>query len=221
MRTTLRSTQDSTLGNIFWQFADGSGGRERLTTSATQQSPSSWSPDGQRLAFTNVSPTTGRDIMVLSLADRKAQPFLTTPFVEGAPEFSPDGRWLAYTSDESSRFEVYVQPYPGPGGKWQISTEGGTEPKWNPNGRELSYRNGSKMMVVEIATQPGFSAGTPRMLFEKAYVLTPVPQTFQYYDVSRDGQRFLMVKEGQSVPTSINVVLNWVEDMKRRVPAGK
>jgi Tol biopolymer transport system component len=214
-RTTLRSTQDNPVGNIFWQMADGSGGRERLTTSDTQQSPSSWSPDGQRLAFTDIGSATGRDIWVLSLADRKAQPFLSTPFVEGAPEFSPDGRWLAYVSNESGRFEVYVQPYPGPGGKWQISAGGGAEPKWNPNGRELFYRSGSKMMAVDVAMQPGFSAGTPKMLFDTQYVSTPLPQTFQYYDVSRDGQRFLMVRQGEQAPTQISVVLNWLAELNR------
>ena len=118
--------------NLFWQLADGSGGLERLTTSEYTQIPMSWSPDGQLLAFVEINPTTGYDIWVLRLSDRKAQPFLRTPFNEAAPRFSPDGRWLAYISDESGRFEIYVQPYPGPGGKWQISTEGGTEPVWNP-----------------------------------------------------------------------------------------
>jgi serine/threonine protein kinase len=220
-RTTVRSTQDNSQGNIFWQMADGSGGRERLTTSPTQQSPSSWSPDGQLLAFTDINPSTGRDILVLHLSDKKAQPFLTTPFVEGAPEFSPDGRWMAYVSDESGRFEVYVQPYPGPGGKWQISTDGGAEPVWNRNGRELFFRSGAKMMAVDITTQPAFSAGTPRMLFDKQYVSTSAPQTFRYFDVSPDGQRFLMVKQGEQAPTQISVVLNWPEDLKRRAPAGK
>ena len=100
----------------------------------------SWSPDGQLLAFVEINPTTGYDIWVLRLGDRKAQPFLRTPFNEGAPRFSPDGRWLAYVSDESGRYEIYVQPYPGPGGKWQISTEGGTEPLWNRNGREPQHK---------------------------------------------------------------------------------
>jgi len=115
-----------------------------------------------------------------------------------------------------------MQPYPGPGGKWQISTDGGTEPMWNPNGRELFYRNGDKMMAVDIATQPGFTAGTPRMLFEKQYELAPVPVA--NYDVSRDGQRFLMVKpseQEQAAPTQINVVLNWFEELKQKVPAAK
>jgi Tol biopolymer transport system component/predicted Ser/Thr protein kinase len=128
--------------DLFWQLADGSGGLERLTTSEYVPFSMSWSPDGQMLAFVEINPTTGYDIWVLRMSDRKAQPFLRTPFTEGAPRFSPDGRWLAYVSDESGRFEIYVQPYPGPGGKWQISTEGGTEPMWNPNGRELFYRSG-------------------------------------------------------------------------------
>ena len=224
--------------NVFWQLADGSGGLERLTTSEYANIPMSWSPDGQLLAFVEVHPTTGYDIWVLRLGDRsassgqvlsagsaqvrKAQPFLRTPLNESAPRFSPDGRWLAYISDESGRFEIYVQPYPGPGGKWQVSTEGGTEPVWNPNGRELFYRSGDKMMAVEIATQPSFAAGNPRMLFEGQYV--PTPGTVPNYDVSPDGQCFLMLmptEQAQAAPTQINVVLNWFEELKQKVPTGK
>src|SRR5260370_22435882 len=103
-----------------------------------------WSSDGQLLAFVELNPTKGRAIWVLRLGDpsagsgqvRKAQPFPRTPFNESVPQFSPDGRWLAYISDESGRFEIYVHPYPGPGGKWQISTEGGAEPVWNRNRSE-------------------------------------------------------------------------------------
>jgi serine/threonine protein kinase/Tol biopolymer transport system component len=207
--------------NLFWQLADGSGGLERLNTSEYIQVPVSWSPDGQLLAFFEVNPSTQRDIWVLRLSDRKAQPFLRTRFDEVVPRFSPDGRWLAYTSNESSRYEIYVQPYPGPGGKWQVSTEGGTEPVWNPNGRELFYRSGDKMMAAEITTQPGFSAGKPRMFFEGPY--EPGPLQSSAYDVSHDGQRFLMLKpseQAQAAPTQINVVLNWFEELKRRVPAG-
>ncbi len=208
--------------NLFWQLADGSGGLERLTTSEYNHAPNSWSPDGGLLAFIEINPTTGWDIWVLRLSDRKAQPFLRTSFNESAPWFSPDGRWMAYVSDESGRFEVYVQPYPGPGGKWLISTEGGVEPVWNPNGRELFYRNGDKMMAVEITTQPAFSAAKPKVLFEGKYLPTPV--TFPNYDVSPDGQRFLMLKPSEqeaAAPTQINVVLNWFEELKRRVPSGK
>jgi serine/threonine-protein kinase len=155
------------------------------------------------------------------MSDRKAQPFLRTPFTESAPRFSPDGHWLTYVSDESGRFETYVQPYPGPGGRWQISTEGGNEPVWNPNGRELFYRSGDKMMAVDVATQPTFAAGKPRVLFEGQYARTLF--TIPNYDVTLDGQRFLMLKPSDSAeaaPTQINVVLNWFEELKRRVPPG-
>jgi serine/threonine protein kinase/Tol biopolymer transport system component len=207
--------------NLFWLLADGSGGLERLTTSQYLNAPMSWSPDGKLLAFFEVNPVTQRDIWILRMSDHKLLPFLQTPFNEAVPRFSPDGRWLAYISDESGRYEIYVQSYPGPGGKWQISTEGGTEPAWNGNGRELFYRNGDKMMAVDIATQPGFAAGTPRMLFEGRYERAPFPST--NYDVSPDGQRFLMLKPNESAeaaPTQINVVLNWFEELKRRVPTG-
>jgi serine/threonine-protein kinase len=208
--------------SIFWQLADGGGGLERLnTTNEFLNAPSSFTPDGQFLAFIESDPSTGYDIWVMRMSDRKAQPFIRTPFNESAPQFSPDGHWLAYVSNESGLNEIYVQPYPGPGGKWQISTESGTEPVWNRNGRELFYRNGSKMMAVDIATQPGFAGSKPRVLFEGPYV--PTPATFPNYDVSSDGQRFLMLKpvdQEQSAPTQINVVLNWFEELKRRVPAG-
>ncbi|TDI47921.1 MAG: hypothetical protein E2P02_01995 [Acidobacteria bacterium] len=126
--------------NIFWQMADGSGGLERLTTNDYRSSPASFSPDGQLLAFTQAKPETGRDIWVQNLADQEAHLFLSTRFEETAPMFSPDGEWMAYSSNESGQREVYVQPYPGPGGKWQISTNGGHEPVWNPEGGELFYR---------------------------------------------------------------------------------
>ncbi len=208
--------------NLFWQLADGSGGLERLTTSEHLNIPSSWSPDGQLLAFSeNTATTTGYDIWVLRLSDRKAQPFLRTRFNENAPTFSPDGRWLAYASDESGRYEIYVQPYPGPGGKWQISTEGGREPIWNRNGRELFYRNGNKMMSADIATRPSFAAGTPKMLFEGQYQLLEL--STPNYDVSPDGQRFLMLKPAEQAEsaTQINVVLNWFEELKQKVPTEK
>jgi len=220
-RIAFYSDKDGAPPKIFWQLADGSGGLERLASGDSFQVPKSWSADGQLLAFFEISPTTQRDIWVLRLADRKAQLFLRTPFTETSPTFSPDGRWLAYASDESGRPEVYVQPYPGPGGKWQISTDGGTEPLWNRNGRELFYRSGSKMMAVETTTQPSFAAGKPRVLFEGQYLASVFPSSGGAYDVSADGQRFLMVKETEAASRStaqIHVVLNWVEELKRRVP---
>ncbi len=209
--------------NLWWQFADGSGGLERLTTSDYLQVARSFSPDGQFLAFQENDPKTRKDIWVLRISDRKAQPFLQTPFIEGGPTFSPDGHWLAYVSDESGRPEVYVQPYPGPGGTWQISTEGGTEPAWNRNGRELFFRSSKKMMVVDVITRPSFSPGKPRLLFEGQYFASNWPLVSTAYDVSADGQRFLMVKTAEqgSAATQINVVLNWFEELKQKVPNGK
>jgi len=219
-RVAFYSNKEGQL-NLFWQLADGSGGLERLIASENLNVPLSFSPDGQLLAFNDLNPTTQTDIWVLRLNDRKAQPFLRTPFTEGAARFSPDGHWLAYISDESGRFEVYVQPYPGPGGKWQISTEGGGEPVWNPNGRELFYRSGNKMMAAEVTTQPSFAVGKPRVLFMGEYVLASVPVA--NYDVSPDGQRFLMVKPSEQAASlsQIVVVQNWFEELKQKVPTGK
>jgi Tol biopolymer transport system component len=204
--------------NIFWQFADGSGGLERLTTSPNLNIPNSFSPDGKVLAFSENTATTGYDLFVLDLADRKPNAFLKTPRNESVPLFSPDGRWMAYVSDESGRNEIYVVPYPGPGGKWQISTAGGREPAWNRNGRELFYRDGEKMMAVEINTQSGFSAGSPKVLFQGPY--QTLTASTPNYDVSADGQRFLMLEPTEQT-AQINVVLNWFEELKQKVPTGK
>jgi serine/threonine-protein kinase len=218
-RVTFHGNRGGSSG-LFWKLADGSGSEERIATSEHFLVPGSWSPDGQLFAFTEANPVTRDDLWVLSMdGDRKAQPVLRTPFNEGRPKFSPDGRWLAYISEESGRDEVYVQPYPGPGGKWQISTEGGNEIVWARNG-ELFYRNGDQMMAVETTTQPTFSAGRPRLLFEGQYVIGGGGGAG--YDVSPDGQRFLMIQSRESAggPSQIQVVLNWFEELKRRVPIG-
>ena len=201
--------------NLFWIAADGSGAEERLATSEEEQAPDSWSLDGQFLIFQQNT----RDLWVLPLAgDRKARPFLQTQFGEYQGKVSPDGRWIAYSSNESGRSEVYVQPFPSPGGKRQISTEGGAEPAWARSGRELFYRNGNKMMAVDVTTTPSFSAGSPRVLFEGQFI-----GGSRTYDVAPDGQRFLVVRpsEQEAAATQINVVLNWFEELRRRVPAAR
>ena len=171
--------------------------------------PYSWSPDGKVLAYAKGNQT----IWILPLeGDRKPHPFVQTSYYAASPRFSTDGHWLAYSSEESGGPQVYVQPYPGPGGKWQVSTAGGNRPQWNPNNRELFYRNGDTTMVVDVTTSPTFTAGKPRVLYQG-------PEG----DVSRDAHRFLAmqpVELGQP-PTQINVVLNWFEELKRRVPPGK
>jgi serine/threonine-protein kinase len=201
---------------IFWQPADGSGAAERLTTSQFFNVAGSWSPDGQRIAFQDGTPETRNDIWTVGVADRKAQPFLKTPANEAAPRFSPNGQWMAYTSDESGRWEVYVRPYPGPGPKYPISTEGGTEPVWNPDWHELFYRSGNRMMAVDVSFVSGFSAGKPKVLFDDPWL--PTPLTSSNYDVSRDGKRFLMLKpaEPDNGARQIVVVQNWFEVLKKR-----
>ena len=206
--------------NLYWKPADSSGAEERLTTSPNAQRPESFSPDGKWLAYQELTAANSNDIWVLpgpggAPGERKPRPFLQTPFNEHAPRFSPDGRWIAYCSDESRRLEVYVQPFPGPGGKWQVSTDGGAEPVWARSGRELFYRNGDKMMTVDVSTAKTFSAGTPRVLFEGAYFTFP---GFTNYDVSADGQRFVMIRtfDSESAPSQLHLVQNFTEELKRR-----
>ena len=209
--------------NLYWMPADGSGAAESLITSENAQWPGSWSPDGRLLAFSEQDPATGWDIWVLGLeGERKPRPFLQTASNESSPKFSPDGRWLAYASDESGRQEIYVRPFPGPGRKWQISTEGGTEPVWARNGQELFYRNGDKMMAAAVETKPAFAAAKPKLLFAAHYEKSPYPFLADY-DVTPDGWRFLMIRasEQESAPTQLNVVLNWSDEVRRLVPAGR
>ena len=207
---------------LFWLPADGSGPAEELTKDAlfSNNVPGSFSQDGKVLAFVGNDP--GFSLYTLPLQEGKPQLFLhSTPARQTAPRFSPDGRYIAYASDESGRSEIYVRPYPGPGGKWQVSADGGGEPVWSSAGRELFYRNGNKMMVVDVTTQGAFSAGKPKKLFEGPYV--PSPRSFPDYDVAPDGQHFLMLKpsEQSQAAGQINVVLNWFEDLKQKVPTGK
>ena len=147
---------------------------------------------------------------------QQPQLFVASRFTEWGAKFSHNGIWIAYVSDESGRYEVYVRPYPGPGGQWQISTGGGEEPVWAPDGRELFYRNGFKWMAVRFrATPPEFGAEPPRLLFGGPYVNVP---GFSY-DVAPDGQRFIMIRGAEEGKvTQLKVVLNWFEELKRGVP---
>jgi Tol biopolymer transport system component len=206
--------------NLFWKSADGSGSAERLTTSEFAQQPFGWSPDGKMLVYhQSLDPESGWDIWVLPMeGDRKPEPFLETASNELQPALSPDGRWLAYVSNESGSDEIYVTTFPEPGGKWRISTDGGREPAWNPRGGELFYRDNELMMVVDIVTQPELRPGRPRVLFEAPYDLAP--PFGRNYDVSPDGQRFVMMMSSEpgGAPTQLHIVLNWFEELKRLAP---
>ena len=210
---------------IFRKRADGSGDVEALTKDLDRVAwPNAWSPYSNTLIFTYVSEDTNLDLWTLRMDDKgnpgSPEPFLETQFAERGATFSPNGRWLAYMSLESGRWEVYVRPFPEGAGKWQISTEGGWFPIWARKTRELFYRNGDKMMVVDYSsTDDAFRAGPPRELFT---VSTIDDVTHATYDVTPDGKRFvvLLPQEDPSVSTTNHVilVLNWFDEIKRLVP---
>jgi len=203
---------------IVWRAADGSGGTTVVAERESIPFVDSWSPDGSLLAFEETNPATGWDIWVVPVeGDHKPSPFLATSFNETDGTFSPDGRFMAYTSDESGRFEVYVRAYPGPGGKVTVSTEGGSEARWSLVGTELFYRRGYQVLSVPVSTRPTFTAGKPRVLFEGDYSLAPTGHA--HYDVSPDGKTFAMVET--IAKTRIDVVLNWGEELKRLAPASR
>ena len=199
--------------NLYWKSADEVGEAELLLPSEHSQFPMSWSPDGQVLAFQEFNTETADDIWMLG-KDGELQPFVVTRFRERTPRFSPDGRFLAYVSNESGRHEVYVQPYPATGKRWTVSTDGGTEPLWSPDGLTLYYRQGDRVMAVALETSAEFRAGKPRQLFEGPFEA----HIFPNYDISPDGDRFVMVRTDSNAPGEIHVVLNWFEELRRLVP---
>jgi Tol biopolymer transport system component len=209
------SSQRTGSGDIYAKAASGTGADELLSTSKIFKVPNSWSPDGRYIAYVAFqgAPGSKADLWLLSLSDRKASPILRSEFDELQGIFSPDGRWLAYASNESGHFEIYVQPFPGPGGKWQISTSGGTQPRWARGGKELFFvAPGGKIMSVEIRASTIVEAGTPQVLFSASLKNAPGPP----YDVSSDGQRILLnrpIEEASAPP--ITLVQNWTALLKR------
>ena len=205
--------------------ADGSGEPETLLDRDERQFPTSWVAHGNVMTlYIDNAGTTARDLSILPMdGDLTPEPFLATPFQERGVSFSPDGRWVAYVSDESGQDEVYVRPYPGPGGQVIISTGGGGEVVWGPDGSELFYRSGEQVMVVPVDTRQAFSAEAPSPLFAAAYALDTVGVGGNpNYDISPDGERFIFVEQDSPIGVEeiprINVVLNWFEELKARVP---
>jgi Tol biopolymer transport system component len=200
---------------ILSRRSDGSAPAETIVPRefAPRIFPFSSSPDGM-LAFVALRPA--QDIWTVRPGSSPV-PFVATPFVEGAPMFSPDGHAIAYVSSETGRNEIYVRPFPGPGEKIPISSEGGNEPYWSPTGRELFYRSGDEMMAVEVTLAPTPRIGTPRRLFQGRY--ESAVALYANYS-TRDGQRFLMVKrlDQSEAPIQINVVVNWFDELSRLVP---
>jgi Tol biopolymer transport system component/tRNA A-37 threonylcarbamoyl transferase component Bud32 len=226
------TSQDKGIENLWWIRADGAGDAQRLTESKSAQRTGSRRPDGKVLAFMQLNPDTSWDIMTLAIeGDEKSgwkpgEPklFLNGAFFEIDPAFSPDGRWLAYVSNESGNFEVYVRPFPGPGGKWQIST-GGNYPKWSPNGKELFYRTeGSKIMVVTYsASGDSFHADKPQLWSPGQFTERgPGNRNFALHP---DGKRLAVLKapgtEQAAAVNKVSFIFNFFDELRRRVPSGK
>ncbi len=162
---------------------------------------------GGRAALMVNDPATSTDVWLMSLTgDYPLQPFRRTPAMERQGTLSPDGKWMAYASNESGRSEIYVEPVPAPGGRWQISTDGGEQPRWARTGREIFYRNGTRMMTVPVETQPTFRAEKPALLFDKRF---DRGGAIGGYDVSPDGLTFVLTRSEVPNPTEIRIVIGW------------
>jgi serine/threonine-protein kinase len=209
-----RSVDDST-NSVYWIPADGSGAPERLLTTPGRWWPFGFEPGGQGLVYHGLPRAGARaEIGVMTLGgDRTFHQLVAGAFNNYDPSLSPDGRWMTYASNESGRLEVYVRPYPGPGGKWQVSLDGGAEPRWSPTGREIFYRSGERMMAAAVRTQPGFEVGGRTELFTGPYVQLSTLLT--NYDVTRDGQHFVMLQPVQGTEQSLYVTLNWFDQRRR------
>jgi serine/threonine-protein kinase len=204
--------------------ADGSGAVEVLLDSPVPLYPDSASPDGKQLTVSS-SPSTqnASDISLLSVADRKLGPFVETSADEYNSEISPDGRWISYQSSETGRYEVYVRPASGAGGRWQISSGGGDEARWSPNGKEIFFRAGLQLMVVPVDTKDGFHVGTPRKVLDSFPSLGGTGSgSGRTYAVSRDGKHFYSVRSSLAgVSSALVVVVNWAEELRALTSPGK
>jgi serine/threonine protein kinase/Tol biopolymer transport system component len=203
--------------NLMIKEADGSGAAEPFVEWTSSSFPAAFMPNGQLAFMTGV---VNMDIRVAS-STGETRPLLDSRFNEMSVSVSPHGKWLAFASDESGTSEVYVQPYPGPGGKTRVSTNGGTEPIWSHSGMELFYRNGDEMIAVPMTVQPSLRVGKPMLLFEGSFEPSVIPG-LRNYDVSGDDRRFVMLEplEQHKGPRELQVVLDWFDELEHLVPTG-
>ena len=215
----FNSGRDGTL-NLYRKRADGADEPERLLDASDDlRAPSSLSSDGSKIIFTQTRMTTGQDVMVLDVDSGSAEVLLGSPFAELGGNLSPDDRWLAYLSDESGLNEVYVRPFPGPGGAIPISSQGGSEPLWSPTRQELYYVDDRLMMVVPYQiVDREFRPGRPQELFGVEHAAQAFGR--RMFDISRDGERFLMLRpvvDGASIQRVV-LVRNWFDEIRRLTP---
>jgi serine/threonine-protein kinase len=212
--------------NLYWQRADGTGEAERLTESQSVQYPGSWHPSGKLLAFTQVNPQTGRDVMILPMdgdetsgwKPGKPTVFLNDTFNEREPMFSPDGRWLAYVSLRTGRSEVYVRPFPGPGGERLVSTGGGANPTWSRTRSELFYEAPDDRIMVAPYTVQGdsFTADTRRRWSETPVMTRDDQRSF---DLHPDGNRFAVAEAQAGVKRdTVVLIFNFFDELRRLAP---
>ena len=221
-------SQNPAAPGLYGIRSDGSGEAKRLTQGKASEFPYSFSPDGKRLAMVQsldiftmpVEADSGPGALGVRLG--KAELFLGTPFMEFNPAFSPDGRWLAYSSNESGTYELYVRPFPGPGGRWQVSTGGGRSPRWSRDGRELLFQTKDRRVMAVSYTAKGdsFAAGKPRLWTETR--LRP-SGNLSAYDLAPDGKRLAAIvdddADGEKLPTHLTFLLHFFDELRRKAPA--
>jgi Tol biopolymer transport system component len=201
------STRTNLERAIFRRHADGSGSEEQIWSGPGHLHLGNFTPDGRTLVIA-IAREQQFDIATFTIGDKDLKPLLTSRFNKTSPVLSPDGKWLAYVSDETGRDEVYVQPFPSLNGRWPISNNGGTEPIWSRNGRRLFYRTVGKLMAVDVTGEP-FAASAPVAQFEDRFLATQ-GDSHTCYDAFADGRQFLMVARagGSTLPTHVNLILN-------------
>lgn len=218
--------------NLYLQPVDGTGGAQRLTESRNMQTPSSWHPNGRSLVFEEQNAQTVSDLMILPLESEQAAGFkpgkptvfLNSLRLEGEAAFSPDGRWLAYVSNDSGRLEVFVRAFPGPGGEWQVSTDGGRFPAWSRTANQLFYRSADlKLMVSEYAVEKdSFHAEKARVWSETPFDARGPNRPF---DLHPDGRRFAVLKslvsEAETKRNHVTFIFNFADELRRIAPARK
>ena len=207
------SRRDQGVYQIFRKNADGAGAEEQLSQGPYNKAPTSWSPDGRYLLFREQHPQTGLNIWLLPMdGDHKPIPFAQTTFNEDAPQFSPDGKWIAYSSDETGQSEIFIQPFPATGSKWQVSDHGGELPKWRRDGKELFFYSGGKIRAAGLQLQAGrVEIDGPRDLF----AVTRVNGNLYFYEMAPDGQRFLLNQPAGDGRGALQVLTNWWSVLKQ------
>ena len=219
-RLVFDSTRDG-VANLFWHATTGGGSADALSRSPNPQFPHAISPDGKLLVFREETRDTGQDLFLMTLRDRRVQPLLHSASNESNAEISPDGRWLAYESNESGDYEVLVRPFPEvSAGRWQVSSGGGHKPLWARDGKELFYvSNAGALMSVKAEPGTTFAVSAPAKVIDggRYYVGSGI-NGGRTYDISRDGKRFLMLKARPNVSTNLAIVQNWFAELERLTP---